>query len=759
MAAITTWNDLDNSDIRIIQVGENGDHHISNRNNNLNSLSASVRSCLLRSIKNAEADPNVKGIVLIGQGSTNFSAGFDIREFQLEQPSDSSSLADICDALQNSSKPSVSAIRGFCLGGGLEISLSCDFRVATSSSLLGLPEVSIGLIPGAGGTQRLPRLTSVRFALDVITSGRMISSKEARDEKLVDAIVNSDENLEEVAIQWAKWGYYLGPSVIRTTRKLQFRRVVDGNKEQQSNLDLCKEYAQRKLPSVSQGGEAKQIAVCAIQASFDPPNSSFEDGLHAEEVFFQDLLLNSKQGKALRYAFFAERSAQQQHHRISSSSSSSSFSSLETIQHIGVIGAGTMGQGIVISLLLANYKVTLVDVNSSGLAKGVSFIQATVARRNKKIDINKQLASSTDISALSSCHVVIEAVFEDLKLKQDIFGKLNTLLSNPDSLLLTNTSTLNISEIFAHVSVTKLPNCCGMHFFSPAHVMRLVEIVTTKDTSDKTIQLVRSICKKIKKIGVVVGNCDGFVGNRMIFPYSSEAVLCLEEGSTTVMEVDKALQNFGMAIGPFVMSDLASNDIGYLIRKSKGLVRDETTGLAGPGRFNGMRYSEIADDLNVLLKRVGQKALKGWYDYDAKHGNGRKPLPSKEVAEFLSKYRKVDNFLDPFEIVRRLLFPLVNEGFKILEEGIANSPGDIDVIYLFGYGFPRYRGGPMYWAENEVGLPNLLATLEGYYEQYPGSAYFKPSELLRQCVSRNLSVQEYCSSIRKKENETVSSRL
>jgi 3-hydroxyacyl-CoA dehydrogenase len=404
----------------------------------------------------------------------------------------------------------------------------------------------------------------VAFALDVITSGRMVSSTEALTEKLVDAIVPPNLSLEQVAIQWAKWGYFLGPDVLRNTRKLQFRAISPRNEPK--NHQLCQEYKIRKLPPISQGGEAKQMAVCAIQASFQ--SETFEEGLCSEEALFQDLLYNSKQGRALRYAFFAERSAQ--HYK---DVNPSTDGQMLVVRHIGVIGAGTMGSGIAISLLLANYDVTLVDVNPSSLAKGVSLVQATVAKRrhtnkatgNSNNNSEPKLSSSTDISVLASCQVIIEAVFEDMKLKQDIFAQLSKLTSDTNALLLTNTSTLDISKIFANVSTTKLSSCCGMHFFSPAHVMRLVEIVVDANTtSDRTIQAVKRICKKMNKIGVVVGNCDGFVGNRMIHPYTTESVLCLEEGSTTVMEVDKALQNFGMALGPFAMSDLAGNDIGYV---------------------------------------------------------------------------------------------------------------------------------------------------------------------------------------------------
>jgi len=575
-------NDVDNDGFCIIQVGEVMNDGSGTKK--LNSLSAAVRRQLLLSLQSALEDPDVKGIVLVGWGGNHFSVGMDIREFKLQKPS--STLADICNALQNSCKPTVAALHGYCLGGGLEIALCCDFRVASSSAstLLGLPEVNIGLIPGAGGTQRLPRLTSVTFALDVITSGRMISSTEALQEHLIDAIVppshtSSQSLLLQLAIQWAKWGCSLGPDVLRNTRKLQFRSIQSSSSydpQQNHQIRSCYEYKTRKLPPISRGGEAKHMAVCAIEASFQP-NTTFQQGLCTEEAIFQDLLHNSKQGRALRHAFFAERTAQHHNDDPISSTTTNKTDDTQTlvaaVRHIGVIGAGTMGSGIVVSLLMANFDVTLVDVNPTSLAKCLSYVQATVAKRRgntgndqntTKKTVEPKLTSSTDISALAPCHVIIEAVFEDMTLKQNIFHQLSKLTSHTTStLLLTNTSTLDITNIFSKVKPTQLPNCCGMHFFSPAHVMRLVEIVVdTSITSKQTVQTVRRLCKTMNKIGVLVGNCDGFVGNRMIHPYTTESILCLQEGLTTILEVDKALQNFGMALGPFAMSDLAGNDIG-----------------------------------------------------------------------------------------------------------------------------------------------------------------------------------------------------
>ena len=348
--------------------------------------------------------------------------------------------------------------------------------------------------------------------------------------------------------------------------------------------------------------------------------------------------------------------------------------------------------------------------------------------------------------AFRNCSLVVEAVFENLKIKQSIFRQLDKVVQNPGALLLSNTSTLNIDLIASALPQERRQFCAGMHFFSPAHVMKLVEIVVSSSTSMDTVSLIQMItAKRLRKVGVVVGNCEGFVGNRMLFPYTGEAIFVLQEGKASVPEVDNAVVSFGMALGPMNMGDLAGNDIGYLVRKEKGLVKDPESGLPGPNRTGGMRYTDLGDDLVVKLGRVGQKKLKGWYDYDPKVGRGRKPIPSQEVANFIAAYNegKTTEKYSREQIIERVLFPLVNEGFKILEEGIARSPSDIDVIYVYGYGWPAWRGGPMYWADNEIGLPYLLGRLEEMNDNFPGSTYYKPSALLRTCVRLGVTVEDY----------------
>jgi len=381
-----------------------------------------------------------------------------------------------------------------------------------------------------------------------------------------------------------------------------------------------------------------------------------------------------------------------------------------------VIGAGTMGRGISISFLIAGYgPVILIDVNAKGLEAGIKYIQQTLQVDAKKGRLSPSklknalacLQSSTELSSLANCDLVVEAVFENLGVKRDIFSKLDSIVKKEDALLLSNTSTLDVDAISSSLSPKRRSFCAGMHFFSPAHIMKLVEVVRGKDTSADTLETIRAVTKLIRKIPVVVGNCDGFVGNRMMHPYTTESTLTLVghgggDAGLTIADVDAAIgpKHFGMALGPFEVSDVAGNDIGYNIRREKGLLRDPKTCQVGKNRSPGMRYTEIADEMVEKMGRLGQKVQKGWYNYDPKVGKGRKPLPSTEMQQLVDKYSKDSTSrgtkLEKDEIVQRVLFPLVNEGFKILEEGIASDPSDIDIIYLYGYGWPAYRGGPMF---------------------------------------------------------------
>jgi len=636
----------------------------------------------------------------------------------------------------------------------MELALAAQYRVADHTLKYGLPEVKIGLIPGAGGTQRLPRLCGVRHALDVIVRGRINgTAKEGLKFGFLDGVVSDNESVLECALRWANWTVAL-PSMTLESRRL-CRKTVPADGEGMENGDMC-DFALNSLPPRDKGGESANACLDAIRASFEL--SSFDEGMETEKNLFNDLLYHSLQGRAYRHIFFAERS--------SSSSSGRKKGAVNPLAKgkgtIGVIGAGTMGRGIAISFLRAGFgPLTLVDVNPKGLKAGVEYIQSILQGEVKKgrIPASKlkgmlsHLKSSTNLSSLADCDLIVEAVFENLKVKRDIFSNLNTLVKKKDALLLSNTSTLDVDAIASSLSPERRGYCAGMHFFSPAHIMKLVEVVRGSDTLPDSLDIIRVVTKRIRKVPVVVGNCDGFVGNRMLHPYTSEATLLLSEygggnAGLQIKEVDAAVgpKYFGMAVGPFVMSDIAGNDIGYNIRREKGILRDPKTGKVGPNRKQ-LRYTELADEMVEKMGRVGQKAKMGWYNYDPKVGKGRKPLPSPEMQELIDKYSKNSpqqgTKLSQDDIVHRVLFPLVNEGFKILEEGIASDPSDIDIIYLYGYGWPAWRGGPMFWADNYVGLSKILAELDKFYSMHPGSEYFRPSNLLRKCASMGIGVQEY----------------
>jgi len=770
--------------VKIIRIQPAGSSSSTTAQNPLNPLGRQTRLFIHKSLIEAIQDPVVSSIILYG--GSNFSAGADIHEFSSKSSASDTqknvqgspsipSLSELANQISSSPKPIVAAITGVALGGGCELALSCHFRIASDRAKMGLPEVKIGLIPGAGGTQRLPRISKdISWALDVIVSGRMIGMEEARAKGVIDEVVSTnnktmnqsvsgggshivqegEQEVLKVAQKWAKFAELMQDMTYRRACNLNVFAHDDeqGRKRAQT---ICNEV-QRKLSPIERGGEAKHAAVEAVRASFD--TKSYEEGIQVESRLFWDLLVNSLQGRGMRHAFFAERLAQKNNSKLLVGPVAELFmNSKKTTPLVGVIGAGTMGAGIAVCFLKAGCQVILVDSNQKGLDRGIKtithiikqdVIKGRMTSQQAEIILTKHLSYTTDMTSHANfckCVLVIEAVFENLQVKQKIFSTLDKVIINPHALLLSNTSTLSIDLIASALSIPRRPYCAGMHFFSPAHIMKLVEIVVSSTSAPETIALVQFITsKRLGKIGVTVGNCPGFVGNRMIHPYSSEAVFLLEEGGATVPEVDMALYKFGMAMGPLSMGDLAGNDIGFLIAKSKGLTRDPKTGKPGPNRNPGMRYSDLADDLVVKLGRVGMKAQKGWYDYDPKVGKGRKPIPSKEVETFISKYiQHPSSKYTQQEIVERCLFGLVNEGFKILEENIAQKPSDIDIIYIYGYGWPAYKGGPMYWIDHEVGLAYFLKRLEQMHHAFPGTSYYKPSKLLKECVSLGITLEEY----------------
>lgn len=551
-----------------------------NKPNPVNALGAPLRHYLQTSLQNALDDPNIRAIVLIGRhdGKGVFSAGADIKEFSgsgggssvaISETGGIPTLNDIAHFIERSPKPIVAALTGACLGGGMELALAAHYRVADNTLRYGLPEVKIGLIPGAGGTQRLTRLCGVRHALDVIVRGRSnCSAKEGLQFHFLDAVATDDETVLECALRWAGWAANL-PIGTLDSRRLCCRSVPP-DVEGVDNKDMC-DFALQSLPPLEKGGESVHAAVKAIRASFEL--SSFKEGMEVEKNLFNDLLYHSLQGRAYRHIFFAERAASASY-SIQSNNKNQLKQGKGTI---GVIGAGTMGRGIAISFLRAGFgPVILVDVNENGLKDGVQYIISTLEGEAKKGRIHSSklasivtsLQSSTSLSDLADCDIIVEAVFENLDIKRQIFSKLNTISKKMDALLLSNTSTLDVDAIASSLSQPRRAYCAGMHFFSPAHVMKLVEVVRGKDTSADTLDIICTVSKRIRKVPVVVGNCDGFVGNRMLNPYSTESTLILTEygggdQGLGVADVDDAVSRyFGMAAGPFLIGDIAGNDIG-----------------------------------------------------------------------------------------------------------------------------------------------------------------------------------------------------
>lgn len=754
------------SSVAVVRIGLEPSES-SKKANPLNPLSAPVRRSLLSKLSKALDSSSVKGVVLVGAGSQHFSAGADISEFQSmtapppedEEESDPPpSLVDVVTAIQNARKPVVAGVRGVCMGGGMEVALAADYRVGSKSCKMGLPEVRIGLIPGAHGTQRLARLVTPEVALDLVTTGRIVSANEALRHKILDRLHEGGDgkSLERYCVDFVR--------TLLATNEHERRVKLQHRPAPATLVRACDARVQGAPPPAS-GAESVRAAIRALRACGTA--KSYEEGCAAEEDIFWDLLYNSTQGRGFRHVFFAERAAQKRGldrrnpNRDASSASEIQVRTDPANSTVGVIGAGTMGSGIALSFLFRSQlkHLILVDVNEKGLKRGVDFIKKTVTKKLKeKADsVLSKLIPTTSLQDLRNCNLVVEAVFENLKLKQNIFRQLHRIVQDPHAVLATNTSTLSIDDVVRDLPQATRSRCAGMHFFSPANIMRLVEIIRSSYSSNRTLEVLRHVTKVMGKVGVVVGNCDGFVGNRMVAPYTAECVFVVQDVGTGagVKMVDDAIggrsnkggspPGFGMAMGPFQMGDLAGNDIGYLIRKEKNLVLDKT-GKPGAGRTKGMRYTDLGDLLVTELGRTGQKSMKGWYDYVVNKKSKRLVATvSPEVSAFVSTFtgKSVTTPLPPDEIVKRCLYPLVNEGFKILEENIASDPGDVDIIYVYGYGWPPWRGGPMFWADHEVGLPNLLRTLESYHARYPGSAYFEPSSLLRKCVKLDVGVQEY----------------
>lgn len=662
----------------------------------VNALSAAVRQGILDALYLGLGDAAAESLVLICAGRT-FIAGADITEF--DKPPENPWLDEVIAAFEASPKPIVAAIHGTALGGGLETALGCHYRVAVASARCGLPEVTLGIVPGAGGTQRLPRLIGPEPALEIIASGVPVAAPRALELGLLDAIVEGD--LLAGAVAYARG---LG-AVAKPLRRVRDRT------DKLSGLDPGLFDVARGLYAKKQRGfNAPQRAIECVEIA---TQMDIEEGLKRERAIF-DLCLRSDQSAAQRHIFFAERAA-------GKIPDVPKDTPVLAIKSAAVIGAGTMGGGIAMNFANAGIPVFLMDAAQAGLDKGLAVIAKNYASgvrkgrmTQEKMDATMALITPTlAYGDLSEVDIVIEAVFEEMEIKRAVFQELDAVCK-PAAILATNTSTLDVNEIASTVS--RPEQVIGLHFFSPANIMKLLEIVRGDKTSKEVIATSFALSKAIRKVGVLVGVCDGFVGNRMVHPYIREALFLLEEGATP-QQVDNAIYNFGMAMGPHAMSDLAGLDVGWRIRKRQAATRPPEE-----------RYCDIADKI-CEQGHYGQKTGRGFYIYDPATRQAS-PDPEVEALCAAESARKgiVRRAITDEEIVERCIYALVNEGARILEEGIALRSSDIDVIYVYGYGFPAYRGGPMHYAD-AIGVDKVYARVCAFHEEY--GILWEPAPLLK----------------------------
>ena len=667
----------------------------------VNAISVGVRTAIIDGVNKLAQDAEIKAGILACEGRT-FMAGADITEFG--KPPLSPGLHEALRSLESSAKPIVAAIFGTASGGGLEVALACHYRVAVATAKAGLPEVKLGILPGAGGTQRLPRLIGIEAALDMIISGEPIGAGQAAKAGVIDKLIDGD--LLEGALRYAK---------DLAAQKAPPRKIRD------INIDSAKlpagffDAARKRIAKEKRNLFSPQRIVDALEAAATLP---FDQGMARERELAMQCMQNS-QAKALQHVFFAERKAANVPNLDKSVTK-------RDIKSVAIIGAGTMGGGIAMNFLNAGIPVTVLETQQDALDRGVGVIRKnyentaskgklTLEQVQQRMAMLKPTLAYADVG---DADLVIEAVFETMAIKKDVFGKLDKA-AKKGAILATNTSYLSIDEIAAATS--RPSDVVGTHFFSPANVMRLLEIVRGAKTAQDVLVTVIDAAKRINKVGVVCGNRDGFIGNRMLGGYAYQASLMVLEGAMPE-QVDAALRNFGMPMGVLQMSDLAGLDVGYKSRKDRD-----------PATFDG-RVTRSAD-LLVEMGRLGQKTQAGYYDYAP---GDRTPRPSPVVAEIIGKVSKeygiVRRKFSDEEIVERCFLALMNVGCEVLREGVAYRSSDIDVVYLYGYGFPAYRGGPMFWAENEVGLKNALEKLQKYSAQTTGK-WLQVSPLLEQLVA------------------------
>ncbi|KVE29465.1 3-hydroxyacyl-CoA dehydrogenase [Burkholderia singularis] len=656
----------------------------------VNGLGLATRLGVVEGLERAQRDPSVTAIVLTGAGRA-FSGGADITEFNTPKALQEPTLHTVIDAVESSAKPVVVAIHGVAMGGGLELALGAHYRIASSGAQIALPEVKLGLLPGAGGTQRLPRAVGLETALNMIVSGASVPSEQLAKSGLFDELADGD--LLDAALAFArKVGAASGPHP-----RVRDRAIVH------ENAAGFIQFARNSVKALAQHYPAPHKCIDAIEAGV---LHGFDKGLAFERECFI-ALVQTPESRALRHAFFGERAA-------SKIPDVPADTPTREIRTVAVIGAGTMGGGITMNFLNAGVPVTLLETTQEALDRGLATI-----RRNYDAQVKKGKLAQDKLEArmalikptlsyddLKEADLVIEAVFEELGVKEQVFRKLDEV-AKPGAILASNTSTLDVNKI---AGFTKRPqDVVGLHFFSPANVMKLLEVVRGSASAHDVLATVMQVAKKIRKTAVVAGVCDGFIGNRMIEQYVRQALFMLEEGALPA-QIDRAIEQFGFAMGPFRMSDLAGNDIGWAIRKRRYVEQPD------------LHYSKIADRL-CEQGRFGQKTGAGWYDYAP---GERKAKPSKLVDDMIVAFSAEQGVarrrIGDDEIVERLVYALVNEGAKILEEKIASKASDIDMVYLTGYGFPLWRGGPMLYADT-VGLYNVERAIRRYAQGPNGSAW------------------------------------
>ena len=666
----------------------------------VNALSQAVRAGLVSAVEQANAEPEIKAVILICSGRT-FIAGADIREFN--RPPEPPHLPDVIAAIEASTKLFIAAIHGTALGGGLEVALGCHHRIARADASVGFPEVNLGLIPGATGTQRLPRVAGAQVALDMMVSGRPVRADKAKISGVIDEVVEEGE-LVDAATAYA-------------------RKLIDGGVAPRRVRDLTVDPVEpglfddfrKKIAKKTHGLVAPEQIIRCVERSL---SVSFDEAVAQERKSFL-ACRESEQSAALRHVFFAERSVG----KVPDLKKGIQERKTETM---AVIGAGTMGAGIAYSGLAAGMQVVLLDNDEAGLGRGQATIRALFEGGMARGRVTEQgmadglarLKTTQHYPDIADVDLVIEAVFENMVIKKEVFSRLDEVV-RPGAILATNTSTLDIDQI---AGATRRPkDVVGLHFFSPAHVMRLIEIVRGSETSQDVVATALSFSKRLRKMGVVVGNCFGFVGNRMLYSYGRESQLLLLEGAAPE-QIDAALTNFGMAMGPHAVGDLAGLDVGYKVRSERTDLPDDP------------RFYRIANVLSEM-GRFGQKTGKGMYLYE---DGSRAPVSDPEVQELINNEAKTlgikQRSIDENEIVERCIYGLIVEGARIIEEGIVYRSSDIDLVWINGYGFPRFRGGPMFYADR-LGVDKVYAKVCDFSERF-SPLYWEPPKLLQELAEQ-----------------------